>query len=151
MVAASAREGGVAVTTYATRVVPIEITGDDCAYCGRSLPLSVAAGERCCSAEHALLLRIVGEPEREQNTPEPPTRAEVRRLRRAMAEATTWGDLLALAQRIWNCPLVEDGGAPASARSRLCNAYAQAVDRMWRRGARRGSRSRRARTHRVAA
>ena len=66
-------------------------------------------------------------------TAHPLTAEDVRRLRRAMADASTWDELLSLAQHIWSCPVERLEGRRPCARARLCAAYARAVDRLSRR------------------
>src|SRR4029077_2232351 len=96
-------------------------------------------------------LHVVGIAERRQGMSRSSTSDSVGQLRRAMAEPLTWEQLFAVAQNIWAHPVVDTRNAAVSERTRLCKAYAQAVDRLWRRGATRRNRSRGARTGGIAA
>jgi hypothetical protein len=76
---------------------------------------------------------------------------DVTRIRRAMARAATWPELLRLAQHIWACPVVPARNGRPSARTRLCIEYARGVERLWRDSATRRRRPRGARRRGIAA
>jgi hypothetical protein len=131
-----------AAIPLATGVLEVKSAGPGgaCAYCGQPCASDGPSVEGFCSAEHRLLLRIAGGTRMGCTPLQPPDAEEVRRLRRAMAEATGWEQLFHLAQRIWHCPVVDDVPYRTSARAQLHGAYTKAVERLWRTAATRGQR-----------
>ncbi len=98
--------------------------------------------------DHLRFVRILGAiepspppacdpPQRVAHVLLPPSPAEVRGITRALATATTWTELLRLAQRIWDYPIAEyhapapGGRMMPSARAQLCDAYHRGVERLW--------------------
>jgi hypothetical protein len=85
------------------------------------------------SPEHILHhLGVTGRPQERGAASRRLDRLEVRRLRQAMAEATSWEELFRLAQWIWRCPATDGHNGRTSARAQLYIAYTHAVDRLWR-------------------
>jgi hypothetical protein len=85
------------------------------------------------STEHGLHHRgVTGGPQERGAASRTLDVLEVRRLRQAMGEATSWEELFHLAQWIWHCPAVDSHNGRTSARAQLHIAYTRAVDRLWR-------------------
>jgi hypothetical protein len=81
---------------------------------------------------HGLRPSVAGRPHEHGAASGTPDGLEVRRLRQAMGEATSWEELFRLAQWIWHCPAIDGHNGRTSARAQLYIAYTHAVDRLWR-------------------
>jgi hypothetical protein len=84
------------------------------------------------AAEHQSAIRAELGPQPPAGASRAPDGPELRRLRRAMAEAASWEELFRLSQRIWDCPVIRDANGRKSARAQLCIAHTRAVERLWR-------------------
>jgi hypothetical protein len=81
--------------------------------------------------EHGLHPCVPGHPHANEAAARTPDVLEVRRLRQAMGEATSWEELFGLAQWIWQCPATDGHNNRTSARAQLHIAYTHAVQRLW--------------------
>jgi hypothetical protein len=94
------------------------------------------------ASEHGLHPPVAGHPHANGAAARTPDVLEVRRLRQAMGEASSWEELFHLAQWIWHCPAVDGHNGRTSARAQLHIAYTRAVQRLWQQPATRRRRGR---------